>query len=262
MAAAFSLYVPRYSGLHYLHPLTHLALTGFFLVCSLALPGIWTPYLVFLVGLLPLAVWGRVPTLFLGRVVKVVLPFAVSLVLVQGLFWQGGTPLIGLGPLSLKREGLIFAIQSTGRILLIVGSFVLFSTATRPDALMTALVERGVSARLSYIVLATLQIVPRFQNKASAILDSQQARGLEIEGSLLRRVRALLPLVVPLILGSLVEIEDRAIALEARAFNRAGPRTSLLVLTDNPWEQRLRWLLLFSAALVVVGRVALLLVLP
>ncbi len=258
MAAAFSLYAPRASGLHRLFPLTNLALTGFFLVCSLALPGVWTSYLVFLVGLLPLAVWGRLPVLFLSRVGKVVLPFAISLLLVQGFFWGGGTPLFFLGPLSLKLEGLVFAARSTGRILLVVGSFVLFSTTTRPDALMTALAARGLSARLSYIVLATLQIVPRFQAKASAILDAQQARGLELQTSFLGRVRALLPLVVPLILGSLVEIEDRAIALEARAFSRPGPRTSLLVLEDKLWERRARLGLVVAASMIAVSRVALL----
>jgi energy-coupling factor transport system permease protein len=174
--------------------------------------------------------------------------------LIQGFFWTGGTPVLHIGPLSLKQEGLLFAARSTGRILMIVGSFLLLSLSTRPDALMLSLAQRGVPKSLTYIILATLQLVPRFQDKAATILDAQQARGLETAGSLSRRVRALLPMVKPLILGSIVDIEERAIALEARAFGRSGPKTSLLTLNDSAAQAIFRWLLLLAAVALVIAR--------
>ena len=82
-------------------------------------------------------------------------------------------------------------------------------------------------------MLATIQIAPRFQAKAGTILDAQRVRGLETEGGMGRRIRALLPLVVPLVLGSIIDIEERAMALDARAFSRQGVKTSLLVLHDT-----------------------------
>lgn len=252
--SAFSLYTDRNSGLNRLNPLTMLALVGFCLVAGLALPGAWAPYAVFLLAILPLAAWGRVLLPFLRAALKIALPFAVSVTLIQGLFWTGGTPVLHLGPLSLKREGLIFAAQSTGRILAVLGSFLLLSLTTRTDALMIALSQRGVPKSLTYIVLATLQIAPRFQAKANTILDAQRARGLEVEGGVGRRVRALIPLTIPLVLGSIVDIEERAIALEARAFSRSGPKTSLLVLRDSRTQRVSRWLLLVGmAAAVILG---------
>jgi energy-coupling factor transport system permease protein len=254
MSAAFSLFVPRESGLHRLHPLTKLALTGFFLVTAVALPGTWLVYAAFVLLIVPLAAWGQVLRPLFRALIPIVAPFAVSLFLIQGFFWPGGTPVLYIGPLSLKQEGLLFAARSTGRILMIVGSFLLLSLSTRPDALMLSLAQRGVPKSLTYIILATLQLVPRFQDKAATILNAQQARGLETAGSLSRRVRALLPMVKPLILGSIVDIEERAIALEARAFGRSGPKTSLLTLNDSAAQAICRWLLLLAAVALVIAR--------
>jgi energy-coupling factor transport system permease protein len=252
MGEVFSLFAARDSGYHRLHPLTKLSLAGFLLVTGLVLPGFWATYVTFLAIIVPLAAWAKVLRGFVGAVWKVVLPFVISLFLVQGLFWPGGTPLVGIGPLSFKQEGVIFAVKIVGRILMVLGSFLLLSLTTRPDELMLSLTQRGLPGTIAYIVVATVQIVPRFQAKAATILDAQRSRGLETEGSIVRRMKALIPLVIPLVLGSIVDVEERAIALEARAFNRPGPKTSLLVLHDTRAQAAFRWGLLA----VVVGLIA------
>ncbi len=65
---------------------------------------------------------------------------------------------------------------------------------------------------------------------------------------------ALAPVVAPLILGSLMDLEERAIALEARAFTRRGPKTSLAEIHDAGWERALRWSLLVLMAVLVAVR--------
>ena len=177
MTTSYSLYLPRNSGLHRLHPLTVLAIVVFCLVAGLALPGPWGPYVVFAFVVVPLAAWGKVLPNLVSAAFKIVIPFAISVFLIQGFFWQDGTPIFTIGPLSLKREGVLFAVQSTGRILSIVGAFLLLTLTIRPDRLMIALDQRGAPKALTYIVLATIQIAPRFQAKASTILDAQRARG-------------------------------------------------------------------------------------
>lgn len=254
MSEAFSLFAPRASGVHRLNPLTKLALAGFFLVAGLAAPGLWGTYLLFALFLLPLAFLAQVPWELLRMAFRVVLPFAISVFLIQGFLWPGGTPLVGFGPISLKQEGLSFATAATGRILMVVSSFVWFALTTRPDTLMGALAQRGFPASLSYIIVATIQIVPRFQARAATILDAQRARGLETGGRFVQRFRAVVPLVVPLILSSLVDVEERALAIEARAFNRPGPKTSLFEIGEARWEPAVRWVLLAAAIGLVVAR--------
>jgi energy-coupling factor transport system permease protein len=255
MSATISLFAPRASGVHRLHPLTKLAVTGALLVAGLALPGSWATYALFLLAVLPLAIWGRVSRELLGSTVRIVLPFAISVFLIQGFLWPDGTPVLWIGPLSLKREGLLFATASAGRILIVVSSFLWFALTTRPDTLMIALAQRGFPTSLAYILVATIQIVPRFRARANTILDAQRARGLETGGAFLQRARAVLPLVVPLVLSSLVDVEERALAIEARAFNHRGQKTSLVEIHEARWEPALRWAALLAMVAVVGLRV-------
>lgn len=242
-----SMYVARESGLHRLNPNTRLSLALCLLVLGLALPGPWTSYAILAGVILPLALWGRVLGKLARTVWNISWPFALSVLLIQTIFWGKGTTFFEIGPLSFKREGAIFALISIGRILLVMADFILFSITSRPDALMISLKQAGMPGALAYIIVTTLQIVPRFQAKANTILDAQRSRGLETEGNLLVRARAFVPLVLPLVLGSLLEVEERAIAIEARAFNSNRKETSLIEIPDSGSQRLARWSMLVVA---------------
>ena len=247
------MYVARESGLHKLHPLTKGVLTLLLLVAGLALPGRWTAYFLVLFVIFPLAYWGNIFREFVSIVWKISLPFILSVVIIQSLFWGPGTPMFEFWIFSPKQEGVIFALSSVGRILLVMAGFLLFAMSTRPDTLMISLKQVGVPSSLAYIIVTTLQIVPRFQNKASTILDAQRSRGLETEGNLLTRARAVVPIILPLVLGSLMEVEERAIAIEARGFNSNRQETSLIEIPDTRRQAILRkiFLLMMIASIFV-----------
>lgn len=251
-----TLYIARDRGLQCLHPLTKLVITLFLIVLAFILPSMWAGYLVFLLGVLSLALWGGIARPLWSALWKLVLPFAISMFVIQGLFWSGGIPVASLGPLSLKAEGLIFATTITGRLLAIMGSFLLFSLSTPPDDLMIALEERGAPNSITYIILSTIQLVPGLQTRAAKIRDAQMARGLETGGNILQRLRSLQPLVEPLVLGSIIDVDERAIALEARAFSRDLPKTFFRGVADRRWEQLLRIMLLVVAVLALLLRIA------
>lgn len=248
---SLSIYEARPSPLHALHPLTKLTLALGLPIVGLLWPWAWASWALLWGGIIPLAVWGQVG----GRLTKTlwgtVWPFALSVLLIQGLFWRGGPIWLTLGPLQIKAEGVRFALTSIGGIGLVVGSFLLLSLTTRPDHLMLALTNVGLPNSLAYVVASTIQIAPRFQARATAILNAQQARGLETEGNFGRRVCAFVPLVLPLVLSSIVEVEERAIALEARGFGSQRPKSSLIALTDSTWQRWSRWLLLLLALLAL-----------
>lgn len=251
-----ALYQPRQSMLHRLHPLTKLV--GSFGLIALAL-GVgfdWFPLVMFMAVLLPLSALGHVARPFLRTSLRLVLPFVISLFLIQSLFFpEGNTILARLGPLSIKAEGVRFAFASSARILLIIGALLLTLLTTHPGMLMLGLAQKGFPPTLAYVIVTTLQIVPLMRDRADHIIDAQRSRGMETQGSPLRRARALLALAGPLVLGSLLDVEERTLALEARAFSSTTPRTSLYDVRDPVTERVLRWLIVLLIVAVIGFRV-------
>lgn len=250
------MYVARESGLHRLHPLTKSLLTLLLLVAGLTLPGNWTGYLLVLFVIIPLAIWGKIFPNFSRVVWAISLPLIFSVVLIQSLFWGAGTPLFEFWIFSPKQEGALFALIAVGRIVLVMSAFILFAMSTRPDALMISLKQVGMPSSLAYIIVTTLQIVPRFQSKAATILDAQRSRGLETQGNVLVRARAFVPIVLPMVLGSLVEVEERAIAIEARGFNSSRKETALIEIPDTQTQVMLRRIFIALMILSILARIA------
>lgn len=253
--AQLSLYRPGNSPLHQLNPLTKAALM---FCCLGAAFGFPNPYWVvgyYLVVMLGLAAWGNMLKPFLIQSAKLILPFFLSLFIIQGFFYGGSTILLRLGPFSYSLEGMEVAFGFTVRILQAIGGMTLFIFSTRPDHLMLSLQKHGFPHQAMYLVVTTMQIIPQFQNKAVDILEAQQARGLETQGNFIVRLKALFPVVVPMILGSLIDIDERAIALESRAFSKGGPKTSLIEIPDSDLQKIIRWPLAAAGILLVIWRV-------
>ncbi len=180
-----------------------------------------------------------------------------SILVVNALFFPGARDVIvQLGPIVLSREGLAFGLVSAGRILVAFMASILFLFTTLADDLLESLVARGASHRIAFVMLSSVQMVPRLQARADAILDAQQARGLAIGGSLRHRVGALVPLVGPLLLGALIDVRERTFALEARGFGASARRTAYRVVPDPALDRALRPLILLAAVGVIVVAVA------
>ncbi len=244
-------FLPRSSELHHLHPLTKLVGVFALLWIGFLAPTFLIPYALFVFVVLPLAAWAQVLPALLRVTFAVVLPFIVSVAVIQGLFFPGASTVVfALGPLSVKQEGLIFALGTGGRILLLAGAVLLLLFTTHPADLMLALEQRGLPNALTYIVVTAMQLFPQMQAQAAEIQAAQRARGLETEGALINRLRALLPLLSPLVTRALFDVDERAMALEARAFAAPRAKTNFRQLTDTYGQRVARWAM-FAAALVV-----------
>ncbi len=175
--------------------------------------------------------------------------FALFLMLglIHGLFNpSNATLLFSLGPLHLGKEGLEFALLIVTRVtvFLFASLLVLFSTSLAN--LTRAFSQSGMPSGLVYLLSSPLLLLPQIASKTESIRQAQQSRGMETEGSIRNRIKALFPLVAPLVLGVFLESEDRAIALETRKFNVAGKRTSLYQLPDSQFQKILRKILIIS----------------
>ncbi len=183
------------------------------------------------------------------------LPIAISVLVVNLFFYPAGREvLFAIGPIRATAEGLAFAVETLARIGAISGAITLFYLTTPAGDLVLDLERRGVSPRIAFVVLAAVQTVPTLVERAIAITAAQRARGLDTEGSLRRRLRGVLPLAGPVLLGSIAEVEERTVALEARGFTRPGRRTLLWHPPDSDRQAVARWLLVATVPVLLAAR--------
>ena len=217
--------------------------------------GIVGPLVIVLAAIVAPAVAARV----LGRLARtsllLSLPIALSALLINLFFYPGGQQvLLRIGPITATAEGLGLAVEILIRIMAISGAVSLFYLTTRPHDFVLDLERRGVAARVAFIANASVQTVPAMVERASQITAAQRARALDTEGSVLRRLRGIVPIVGPVILSSIGEVEERTMALEARGFTRPGRRTLLWAPSDTTAERIARWGLLLALGAAFVAR--------
>ena len=244
MHERLSFYVKRESFVHRLNPLTKLALVLAFVLAAFLSPYYWTSVLFIVLGILPLVLVGRVTREYLRATLQLILPAAGFLFIMQALFHPiEGTELFHFWILHPTYESTTFAFSNASRVFVMVSSFTIVLLTTHPSELMSDLTRRGLPGQFAYVIISTLQILPQMQAKALTILAAQLARGLDTESSFFKRVGSLFPLVGPLVFGSLVEVEERAIAIEARGFTSTHIKTSLHDIPDTSTDKFIRWIL-------------------
>lgn len=241
---------PTPSSYHRLNPLTKVVIAGVGSVGAFAAGGYVGPIAID-VAVLLLAGRAGVLRRLLRASLLLTLPIAISVILVSVFTRAGTTVLFVIGPFDATAEGVDFAAQTLVRLLAISLSVGLLVLTTDARALVHDLERRGTSPRVAFVAVATIEAVPALVERARVIAESQRARGLDTEGSFGARLRGVLPLIGPVIIGALTDVEERALALESRAFSRPGRRQLLWAMADQTWERPLRWVLL--AALVATG---------
>jgi energy-coupling factor transport system permease protein len=248
---------PGPSSYHRLNPLTKATLATVTAIAAVVLGGLLGPAVLVALAVIGPAIVAGV----LGRLARLslvlALPIAVSALLVNVFFFPGGeTVLLRIGPITATAEGLGFAVEILARIMAISGAVTLFYLTTRPADLVVDLERRGISPRVAFVANASVQTVPAMVERAAQITAAQRARGLDTEGNIWRRVRGIVPIVGPVILGSIAEVEERTMALEARGFTRPGRRTLLWAPADSGREALLRWAVLAGLVALIVARVS------
>lgn len=246
---SISFYVDKRSLIHQVDPITKLLYIMVAIAIPFILPTIEAALICAIISLLLLmvaGVWKRSLTIF-GFILFVLM----TIIIIQGLFYvKNATPLLSIGPLIFYQEGLLFALRITFRVINIVGAFLLLILTTKPSDLVDSLVRRGLSPRLGYVCISIFQIIPQMISTMETIMDAQRSRGLETEGNIFVRIKAFLPLLGPVVLHSLIQTKERAMALEVRGFNATSERSYLYEekrYAQSRWIRVILLLLLLSA---------------
>lgn len=177
---------------------------------------------------------------FNGIFAKLLLTIGVFIILIRQLTVKGTTVLFSIFGWKWTLEGLLNGLQVGSVILGFSGAIILFYASTEMRDLMYALEQKGISHTSSYVILASFQTITDLRASVQTIFESQKARGIEVEGSILTRAKAFFPVISPLLLGAMASAEEKSIAMDARAFSLETQHTFLRELRTVPaWEKAL-----------------------
>ena len=227
-------YYPADSVLHRLDPRTKLMGTLVFLVSLFVAKGA-AGYALATVVLAAVIRLSRVPLKFIVSGLKAI----VILLLVSvsfNIFLTDGTPIFTLGPLKATREGLNLALFMGIRLIyLVIGSSILTLTTT-PNQL-TAGLEKGLGFlkklgipvhEIAMMMSIALRFIPILTEETDKIMKAQMARGADFEsGNIIKKAKAMIPLLVPLFISAFRRAGDLAMAMEARCYHGGDGRTRL-----------------------------------
>lgn len=251
---SMSLYVEKDTFVHRIDPISKI----FYIIASIAISFILQTFTITIICLVI-----NLILLLTGRVFKNVLPLIgysslvlVTIVIIQGLFNPGNkTALFELGPLTFYTEGLKFAALICLRVINILCAFSVLILTTRPSNLIEELIRKGVSPKIGYVLSSVLQIIPQMVSTMGKITDAQRARGMETEGNLFKRIKAFIPLIGPVVMSSLIQTRERAMALEVRGFSSPSKRTFFNQRHTHRYGIYIQALLILVTIAAVVWRI-------
>ncbi len=198
----------------------------------------------------------KVPRDRIVFLLRALLPVTILMPVIWVIFYPAGEVIISIGFIDIHGESLAEGLTVALRIQAMTFAIFALLFTTDTDTLMQGLVRLKMPYSWGLMLSLALRYAPNFANSYLSIQQAQQARGLEYESSRgLKRVREMMPVLVPMIIGSFRSSEQMAIALEARGFGAPGvQRTYLNVIHMRAMDWAIVTIgLLAAGALLVVN---------
>ena len=231
-------YFPGKSAIHRLDPRTKLVLLVLYIV-ALFMAVSWISYGVMFLFLLVSIGLSGVPLKSFVKGMKPLLFILVFTAILNIFFTAGETVLVSFLGITITLEGLIRAFFMLIRILMLVTGTFLLTYTTSPIALTDGLESllsplkklRLPVHELSMMMCIALRFIPTLIEETDKIMSAQKARGVDFEsGKLMQRVRALIPILVPLFISAFRRADELATAMECRCYHGGEGRTKMKLL--------------------------------
>ncbi len=229
-------YFPTGSPLHKLDPAAKIFLCVLMLVTVFLANNPWTMGLCFLVTL-ALCLLSKVRLTMYLRMLKAILPVVLLTAVLNALYGEGD-PIVSFWIFKLTEAGLRRAGFLMVRIVLLVWISSLLTYTTSPtqltdgmERLMSPLRWIGLGEAVHVMAMMTsiaLRFIPILLEETDKILSAQKARGADMEsGNLFQRVKAMLPVLIPLLISATRRAIDLADAMESRCYHGGAGRTKM-----------------------------------
>ncbi len=227
-------FFPGESIIHRLDPRTKIILLFVLMILIFAAEG-WAAYVALTLTTAGLIFLSRVPPLTVLKSVKP-LAWIIRFTLLIHFVSHDGEVLAKVYVFKVTREGIIYGVLISLRLVLLIILSSLLTFTTSPlkltdatEQLLSPLKRVGVPAHeLAMMMTIAIRFVPTLLEETGKIIKAQRSRGLDFEsGGVVKRLRSLVPILVPLFLSSFRRADDLAMAMEARCYRGGAGRTHM-----------------------------------
>ncbi len=235
-------FFPGDSLIHRLDPRVKLILT-FAYILLVFLPDNWVGLGATIAFLVVSIALSRIPLKVIFKGLKPVIPILIFTSLINVFYVDGKIVLLDVWIIRITLEGILTAVFISVRILCLIAAGSLLTYTTSPTTLTDAL-ERVMSPlkllrisvhEIAMMMTIALRFIPTLIEETDKIMSAQKARGADMEsGNLLQRVRALIPVLVPLFISSFRRAYELATAMECRCYHGGDGRTRMKQLHMLP----------------------------
>jgi len=230
-----SLISKQKTPLHRLHPADKIVLLVLYFVWAMQFDdplGVLLPLAVALIGILAARAGGNA-----RKALPLMIPITVMCLLLWSLLAgtsRGHTVLWQWGSLTIYREAVWYAVAMALRLNAMLLGGIVFISVTGIEELRLGLTRLGLPYSMAFATGLAFRLVPLIGGTLEKAAQAQKSRGFALDrGGPLARLRNHAPLIIPVILVSLRNIDQLAAALEARGFGAQTRRTSFLA---TPWR--------------------------
>jgi len=228
-------FFPGDSPIHRLDPRTKIVLTTIYVVMLFAArnPLSLLVGVVFLVVVYPLS---RLPLSLVLRSLRPIVPIVLLTAVLNMFFIDGEVKLVEWHFISISQRGVMMAVLMAVRIICLIAGTSLLTYTTSPITLTDG-IERLFSPlkkikvpvhEVAMMMTIALRFIPTLVEETDKIMSAQKARGADMEsGGVMQRIRALVPILIPLFVSAFRRADDLALAMECRCYHGGEGRTRM-----------------------------------
>ena len=182
----------------------------------------------------------KIPVKMIGKSLKPILPIVLFTAVLNLFFVSGeGDPLVHFWFLTIYAEGVRYAVLMAVRVMALIAGTSRLTYTTSPivltDAIEQLLKPLGKLHfpvhELAMMMSIALRFIPTLIEETDKIMNAQKARGAQLDtGKMTDRVKALVPVLIPLFISAFRRADELAMAMECRCYRGGTGRTRLKVL--------------------------------
>jgi len=229
-------YFPGESAIHKLDPRMKVIIAAIYITAIFLASELYILAAVFAVNII-IILLSRIPFVIILKALKPLI-FIMAFTFVINVFWVSGENLLfEVGFISVYSDGLIYAVFLVARIISLVSATSVFITYTTSPTMLTDAIERLLAPlkkikvpvqEFALMMSLALRFIPTLIDETEKIINAQKARGADFySGNILRRAKALIPVLIPLIVSAFRRADELAAAMECRCYRVGEGRTKM-----------------------------------